>query len=66
MTRRELGRRETVELALICGFMLHSGYGQNSDKMMPVSDTETLMRFAQMVLDNYREAEFARLWELSP
>lgn len=38
MTEEE---QKVISAAMQAGFMLHSGYGQGTDKMMPVSDAAT-------------------------
>lgn len=46
----KLKKSEVIECAMIAGFMLHSGYGQVEPKLMPVSDSATLMHFAELIL----------------
>lgn len=50
---------EIMSLALTTGFMIHSGYGQQIDKKMPVSDTETLRDFANAIIRawNHKRSE---------
>jgi hypothetical protein len=42
-------RTHILELALHAGFMLNTAYGQEKHLLMPVSDSETLLKFAQAV-----------------
>ena len=37
-----------ITKALQAGFMLSTAYGQDTDKHMPVSDRDTLLRFARL------------------
>ena len=41
-----INRELVVDLALRAGFSLSTGHGQGIDKLMPITDTETLMQFA--------------------
>ncbi len=41
---------EIIALALESGFMLSTAHGQDANKLMPVSDTATLIKFARALL----------------
>ena len=45
-----LKREEVLAQALEAGFMLSTAHGQKPLQLMPVSDSETLMRFAEKVI----------------
>jgi hypothetical protein len=47
---RELSRSDIYGLAMEAGFMLSTQYGQAEDKLMPVTDGETLMKLAELIL----------------
>lgn len=38
-----------ISMALDSGFMLSTMYGQDTNKLMPASDTDTLLKFAEAV-----------------
>lgn len=38
-----------ISMALDSGFMLSTMYGQDTDKLMPASDTDTLLKFAEAI-----------------
>lgn len=42
-------REQVMAHAMVSGFMLSTAYGQGATKLMPVSDTETLVNFAKMI-----------------
>lgn len=44
-------KNEIYALALKAGFMLSSQYGQEENKLMPVSDGETLQKFAKLIIE---------------
>ena len=44
-------KREIYGLALEAGFMLSTQYGQSEHKLMPVSDGETLQKFAMLIIE---------------
>ena len=51
----KITKNDVLQCALNAGIMLHSGYGQAPAQLMPVSDSETLMAFAKLIIA--REAE---------
>ncbi len=53
---REMSKNEIIEKALIAGFSLSTVYGQDTNKLIPISDTKTLQEFAKLVL-HAREEE---------
>jgi hypothetical protein len=48
-------REEILEIALETGFMLSTAYGQKEPKLMPVSDSATLIAFANAIAAHERE-----------
>jgi len=52
---KDLTKTEMLTEAVEAGFMLHTGYGQGVNKMMPVSDSATLVEFARAVIAADRE-----------
>ncbi len=52
---RELSRSDLYGLAMEAGFMLSTQYGQAEDKLMPVTDGETLMKLAELILKKASE-----------
>lgn len=48
---KELSRSDIYGLAMEAGFMLSTQYGQEKDKLMPVSDGETLVKFVDLILN---------------
>ena len=52
---RELSRSDVYGLAMEAGFMLSTQYGQAEDKLMPVTDGETLMKLAELILKKASE-----------
>lgn len=56
----EMNKEEICSLALEAGFMLSTMHGQDTPKLMPVSDSATLVKFAQLVAAHERE-ECAKL-----
>lgn len=52
---RELNRSDIYGLAMEAGFMLSTQYGQAEDKLMPVTDGETLMKLAELILKKANE-----------
>ena len=53
-------RDDIIRIALEAGFMLSTAYGQDSEKLMPTSDSQTLENFANLVAAVERE-ECARV-----
>jgi len=53
---------DIISLALECGFMLLTTHGQGTDKLMPVSDIDTLVKFYRQAEQRGRE-ERAKLTE---
>lgn len=54
-TRADLAQKtvtmdDVMCIALESGFMLSTQYGQSDGKLMPVSDTDTLLRFAKALI----------------
>ena len=43
-------KTEIMRLALEAGFALSTAYGQDTNKLMPISDVATLQRFAELLL----------------
>jgi hypothetical protein len=41
--------QDVARIALEAGFMLSTAYGQEKEKLMPVSDIKTLKRFAELL-----------------
>ena len=52
---KDLTKTEMLTEAVEAGFMLHTGYGQGVNKMMPVSDSATLVEFARAVIAAFKE-----------
>jgi hypothetical protein len=52
-----IAKEELYGLALQAGFMLSTAYGQEEDKLMPVTDGETLKKFAELVLKKSQEGK---------
>jgi len=52
---RELSRSDVYGLAMEAGFMLSTQYGQADDKLMPVTDGQTLMNLAELILKKASE-----------
>jgi hypothetical protein len=50
-----LSRMEVYELAIDSGFMLSTQYGQAENKLMPVSDGDTLVKLAEAILRKAQE-----------
>jgi hypothetical protein len=48
-------KEDIYSLALEAGFMLSTQYGQEENKLMPVSDGETLQKFAELILKKASE-----------
>jgi hypothetical protein len=44
-----MDREEVTRMALEAGFSLGTMYGQGMGKLMPISDSETLVRFAALI-----------------
>lgn len=40
---KPISKSEAISLAMKAGFMLSTQYGQDSNKLMPVTDSQTLM-----------------------
>lgn len=49
-TPDQLTTQRIIQIAVIAGFQLNSGYGQDAKKRMPVSDTNTLNNFARLLV----------------
>jgi len=54
-TKTTLSRMEVYELAIDSGFMLSTQYGQAENKLMPVSDGDTLVKLAKAILRKAQE-----------
>ena len=52
---KELNRMSVYELAIDSGFMLSTQYGEAEHKLMPVSDGDTLVKFAKAILRKAQE-----------
>lgn len=50
LAQKTVTREEVMQIALESGIMLSTQYGQADGKLMPVSDTETLLRFAKSLI----------------
>ena len=50
-----LSKTDLLTEAVEAGFMLHTGYGQGINKMMPVSDSATLVEFARAIEAKLKE-----------
>lgn len=48
---RAIPSKDIVSMAMDAGFMLSTGYGQQANKQMPVSDVDTLKAFARLVIE---------------
>lgn len=48
-TPKPLTREQIFPIALEAGFMLSSQYGQGEDKLMPVTDSQTLMALVKAI-----------------
>jgi hypothetical protein len=48
--RDAVSRSDIIQTALRCGFSLSTLHDQDSKKLMPISDTETLVNFAHAIL----------------
>lgn len=46
---KPLTREQVFPIALDAGFMLSSQYGQGKDKLMPVTDSQTLMALVKAI-----------------
>lgn len=46
----KISKTEIIRAALEAGIMISTQYGQGMDKMMPVTDTETLEKFVEILL----------------
>jgi len=44
-----MDKEEVIRIALECGFMISTQYGQEEPLLMPVSDIETLVKFEEML-----------------
>lgn len=44
---------DIINCALISGFMISTQYGQDKHKLMPVSDGDTLIKFARELIKEY-------------
>jgi len=53
--KTQLSRMEVYELAIDSGFMLSTQYGQAENKLMPVSDGDTLVKLANAILRKANE-----------
>ena len=53
--KTNLSRMEVYELAIDSGFMLSTQYGQAENKLMPVSDGDTLVKLAKAILRKAQE-----------
>lgn len=53
--KTKLSRMEVYELAIDSGFMLSTQYGQAENKLMPVSDGDTLVKLAKAILRKAQE-----------
>jgi len=50
-----MDKKEIISVAMEAGFMLSTMHGQESPKLMPVSDSETLLAFAKLIAAAERE-----------
>jgi hypothetical protein len=57
MSAEHFKRDEIIQAALNAGFVLHTGFGQHTGQLMPVSDVETLWRFGEMLGDLLERAD---------
>jgi len=55
LAKTQLSRMEVYELAIDSGFMLSTQYGQAENKLMPVSDGDTLVKLANAILRKANE-----------
>ena len=44
-----MDKKQIIQMALQHGFMLSTSYGQEAKKLMPVSDSETIIAFAAAI-----------------
>lgn len=44
-----MDKEQIIQMALHHGFMLSTSYGQEAKKLMPVSDSETIIAFAAAI-----------------
>ena len=44
-----MNKEDILMLALDAGFMVSTQYGQSENKLMPASDSATLLKFAKLV-----------------
>jgi len=49
--KRPVSRQDVLRIALEVGFSISTAYGQESGKLMPISDSKTLERFAQALAE---------------
>lgn len=52
-----MNREQIIAMALEHGFMLSTAYGQDSKKLMPVSDTSTILAFADALRAAVKEED---------
>ena len=50
-------RAEAYQLALEAGFMLSTQHGQGENKLMPVTDGDTLMALIRLVEEKIKKVE---------
>ena len=48
-------RHKILEAAMVAGFTVGTIYGQETNKLMPCSDLDTLIHFAELVSDVMEE-----------
>lgn len=53
----KLSKEDIIRLALESGFKLSTAYGQASDKLMPVTNTRTLLIFAKALTEELKQQE---------
>jgi hypothetical protein len=49
--KRPVSKQDILRIALEVGFSISTAYGQESGKLIPISDSKTLERFAQALAE---------------
>ena len=53
-TPDQLTNERIVQIGVISGFMLSTAHGQDTKKLMPVSDASTLVNFGRMLISEVK------------